>query len=299
MALSDTMIIVAGATGDLGFRIAQALRRRDAAVRAVVRIGSAPERLRALRGLGAEVAEVDTRSARDMAAACAGGHCVVSALSGLREVIVDAQTVLLDAAVRAGIPRFIPSDFSADYLRLPAGRNRNFDLRREFQGRLQGVRIGATTIFNGGFSDLLIGQAPIVLRQARRVIYWSDPDQRLDFTTRDDTASFTAAAALDASAPRVVRIAGDQLSARELAAAASRVTGRTFRLTRAGSVATLRGLIVATRAVAPRRQDVFPAWQGMQYLENMFSGLVALDALDNGRYPGIGWTTVEQVLASG
>jgi len=60
----------------------------------------------------------------------------VSALAGLRDVIVEAQTVLLDAAIKAGVPRFIPSDDSIDFTKFPAGENRNLDLRREFHQRL-------------------------------------------------------------------------------------------------------------------------------------------------------------------
>jgi hypothetical protein len=34
------------------------------------------------------------------------------------------------------VPRFIPSDFSSDCTQQVAGENRNSDLRREFQARL-------------------------------------------------------------------------------------------------------------------------------------------------------------------
>ncbi|KAJ5186483.1 hypothetical protein N7449_011247 [Penicillium cf. viridicatum] len=39
--------------------------------------------------------------------------------------------------------------------------------------------------------------------------------------------------------------------------------------------------------------DVFLAWQGMQYVANMFSGAGKLDPLDNDRYPDLTWTKVE------
>jgi len=58
----------------------------------------------------------------------------------------------------------------------------------------------------------------------------------VDFTSIDDTAAFTAAAALDPSAPRFLRIAGERISARGLVSAASEVTGETFRLFRAGGM---------------------------------------------------------------
>ena len=108
------------------------------------------------------------------------------------------------------------SDYSIDFTKFPPGENRNLDLRRELHERLDKTSISATTIFNGTFADMLTGQMPLVLFKLKRVIYWGDADQRMDFTTRDDRAAFTASAALDPSTPPFLRIAGDQLSAREL-----------------------------------------------------------------------------------
>lgn len=50
------------------------------------------------------------------------------------------------------------------------------------------------------------------------------------------------------------------------------------------------------RLVAPAKDDVFPPWQGMQYLHNMFEGRVKFDRLDNDRYSGIRWTTTREVI---
>ena len=54
--------------------------------------------------------------------------CLVSALAGLRETVIDAQKIILDAAVEANVPRFIPSDYSIDFTNLKEGQNRNLDL---------------------------------------------------------------------------------------------------------------------------------------------------------------------------
>jgi nucleoside-diphosphate-sugar epimerase len=222
--MRDATILVAGATGNLGGRIARALREQGANVRALVRHGTARDRLEQLQQLGVEMATVDLRSASEVTPACTGISCVVSALQGMRDVIVDAQTVLLEAAVKADVPRFIPSDYSIDFTKFPTGENRNLDLRREFHKRLDESSISATTIYNGAFAELLTGQMPLILFKLKRVLYWGNPDQRMDFTTIDDTAAFTASAALDPSTPRFMRIAGDQLSARDLTVLVSEVT---------------------------------------------------------------------------
>jgi len=295
--MNGSTIVVAGATGNLGGRIASALLERGAGVRALVRHGTARDKLERLQELGATIASVDLSSASQVTPACLGASCVVSALAGLRDVIVEAQTVLLDAAVKAGVPRFIPSDYSIDFTKFPPGENRNLDLRRDFHQRLDKASIRATTIFNGAFAEMLAGQVPLILFKRRRVLYWGGADQRMDFTTMDDTAAFTASAALDPTTPRFLRIAGDQLSARELAAVASEVTGRTFRLFRAGSLGMLGTLIKVARTIAPGEKELYPAWQGMQYMRNMFDGRAKLEPLDNDRYPGIRWKTVRDVLS--
>ncbi|WP_400191458.1 NmrA family NAD(P)-binding protein [Hymenobacter sp. B81] len=299
-AFSPTTVVLAGATGALGRRIAQHLRQRGATVRALVRPGSSQHPAATeLRALGVELVEVSYASVAEMARACAGAGCVVSALSGLREVIVEAQRRLLLAAVAAGVPRFIPSDYCIDYTKLPKGTNRNLDLRREFQKRLDQAPIRATSILNGMFTDLLTGQAPVVLFGPRRVLYWGDADQPLDFTTMDDTANFTAAAALDPTTPRFLRVAGEVVSVRGLREAAEAATGQEFKLLRPGGLAAFGLLIRLTKALTPPSNEVFPAWQGMQYLHNMFTGRPKLYPLDNARYPDIRWTPVREVLAAG
>ena len=290
-------IALAGATGDLGWRIARELAARGAGVRAIVRPGSDATRVASLRELGAEIAEAHFDAKDALAGACAGASCLVSALSGLRDVVVEAQSALLDAAVGAGVPRFVPSDFCIDFTKQPEGWNRNLDLRREFHARLDRAPVRATSILCGAFTDMLTGEAPFVLFRFRRVLYWGDSDQLMDFTTRDDTAAFTAAAALDDDAPRFLRVAGDEISARGLRDAASEASGARFKLFRAGSLGTLETIIKVARTVAPGRDALYPAWQGMQYMHNMYSGLAKLEPLDNGRYPGIGWTTACDVLA--
>ncbi len=55
-------------------------------------------------------------------------------------------------------------------------------------------------------------------------------------------------------------------------------------------------LIRVARAVTPGKQELYPAWQGMQYMRNMFDGRAKMEPLDNNRYPGIRWTTARDVL---
>jgi nucleoside-diphosphate-sugar epimerase len=296
--MGGTIVVIAGATGDLGGRIARAILKRGGQVRAIVRPDCDRLKVEGLRESGASIAQVTAYSVSELSEACRGASCVVSALAGLRDVIVDTQSTLLDAAVDAGVPRFIPSDYCIDFTRLRPGTNRNLDLRREFMERVDQAPIAATSILNGMFTHLLTGEAPVILFRFRRVLYWGDADQLLDFTTMDDSARFTAAAALDPSTPRFLRIAGDRISPRGLVDVASEITHEKFKLLRPGGLRAYQRLIKLAHALSRPSDALYPPWQGMQYLHNMFSGLARLESLDNHRYPGLRWTTVRDVLAT-
>lgn len=297
--MTHQTIVVAGASGNLGTRIVKAALGRGAHVVALVRPGGAPSKTAALEGLGARVVPVDLGQVEDVARACQGASCVVSALLGLRPVMVDAQTVLVDGAIKAGVPRFIPSDYALDFSRLRPGENRNLDFHAEFWRVLESRPIAATSVLNGAFMELLTGQAPYILFKRHRVLFWENADQVLEFTTMDDVAAFTAAAAMDERAPKVLKVVGSRITPRQLAALMTQLSGRPFKLTWVGNLFTLRVMISMMRRMMPATQDPFPPWQGMQYSHNMFSGRTNLaDPLDNARYPGLTWTLVQEVLAA-
>lgn len=290
-------ITVAGGTGNLGGRIIRDLIKRGAAVRAIVRRETDPEKTEKLKKLGAEVISVDMSNPEELKRACEGASCVVSALSGLHETIVDAQTQLLDAAIAAGVPRFIPSDFAADFTRLAEGDNRNFDLRKEFHKTLDKSPIAATSIMNGAFTDILSYGTPIYDFRNYTVGYWGDdPDWKMDFTSMDNTADYTAAAALDSETPRVLRIASFQVSPKDLAAIGKEVKKEEFKLVPIGSLEDFAAANKKERVANPEgEREVFPAWQGKQYLHSMFS--VHHETLDNDRYPDVEWTNAVDVIS--
>lgn len=290
-------IVVAGATGHLGTLIVQELLARHAHVKALVRRDTQLSRTALLEKAGAVVIPVDYRNTVMLTEALRNAQCIVSALSGLQEVIVETQTDLLKAALNAGVPRFIPSDYCIDYTKLPDGSNRNLDLRRTFASVIDNTPIHATSILNGMFTDLLKDQAPLILPKLNRVIYWGNADQPMDFTTMANTAAFTAAAALDSQAPRFLRVAGEVATIRDLQRAASQAYGKDFRLWRIGGLGFLATMIHIMRTIAPARDEVFPPWQCMQYLHDMLSGLPKLEPLDNARYPEIKWKRIREVLA--
>jgi hypothetical protein len=57
-----------------------------------------------------------------------------------------------------------------------------------------------------------------------------------------------------------------------------------------------KAMLTITKTLLHQPKEVFPPWQGMQYLCNMYTGLPKLHLLDNYSYPGMQWTSVEEVL---
>ena len=298
MTSPSPTIALAGAAGDLGSRIARALTRRGATVLALLRPDASDADRIHLNALGLSLAPADPLDVAALAQTLEGVSCVVSALNGLEDVIVKRQGVLLDAAVQAGVPRFIPSDYSEDFTQTLPGDNRNLDLRREFMQRADHAQIQVTSVLNGAFMDMLGNEMPIIQPAIHRVLYWENADQPLDFTTKDDVAAFVAAAALDDETPRFLKIAGDSLSARDLAATLSGVTDQPYFPLWAGNLAILGGMINLAQQLAPQPGETFPAWQGMQYMRDMFSGRGQLSPLDNARYPDLLWTSVRDYLSN-
>ncbi|KAE8167859.1 hypothetical protein BDV40DRAFT_311348 [Aspergillus tamarii] len=274
--MAAPFVAVAGATGTLGQLVVKGLKRRGVAVKALVRPETDPSRTQTLRDQDVSVSPVKFSDITALTQELRGAICVVSTLQGLHDVIHTVQGNLLDAAVTAKVPRFIPSDFSLDFTKLKPGSNRNLDLRREFHSRLDRSGIAYTSILNGGFMDLLGGDSPMINHKKGKVAYVGKATQLFDLTTTADTAAYTAAVAVDPNpSPRFLRIAGDVVSVQDIAATETRLEGRQYRPSWMGTVGFLEVMISVLRA---------------------FGGVAKLEPLDNDRYSDIKWTKIGDYL---
>ena len=317
MSNSQLVIVVAGAQGNLGKLVCEALLARarlagqDVLVRGLVRKGRtpAPASASVATPTGAVdprlvIEPVDYASDDDLRRVCAGAYAVVSTLQGLEEVIVGVQSRLLKAAIAQNVRRFIPSDFSGDFTKLPAGSHRNFDLRRRFHQAADAIiqqaqaKIEFTSIFQGGFTELLGSGWVLFDYKKRQVGYFGSPDTVMEYTTWQNTAEFAAAAALDpTSTPRYLLIAGQRMTPREAQQIAQQVTEVDFALKRVMPTWLLGGVIKLLKFFKPGKPDeVMPLWVAMQYGYCGALGVMSPARLDNERYQGIQWTGVNNVI---
>lgn len=283
-------ILVAGATGNLGNRICRELIQRGAIVKAIVRDSTDLDKIEVLKKMGVEVRIIDLNDIDSISAECIDVDCVVSALAGLGDVIIDLQKKILDGAIKADVPRFIPSDFCTDYNNLKEGQNRNFDLRRTFKKYIDQSPIKASSIFNGCFADILKYNTPILNLKDQSIGYWGEKaDWKLDFTTMDDTAAFTAEVALDDSAPRNLQIASFQISPKMILDDVKEITGQEFNLHQLATLESFAEYIKKQRADDPAGEsELYAKFQQGQYMYSMFS--TQHNHLANDRYESIVWT---------
>lgn len=93
-----------------------------------------------------------------------------------------------------------------------------------------------------------------------------------------------------------MRIADFQVSPKDLAAIGSEVKGREYKLVLMGSLGDFAAANKKARAENPEgERQLFPDWQGKQYLHSMFS--VHYEKLDNDRYADVEWTGAADVIS--
>jgi nucleoside-diphosphate-sugar epimerase len=301
--MANKLIVVAGGAGKLGRLLVNALLENPSAkVRVLVRDPGKPE-LAGIAGDRVELVAFDAVTADDAARAAAvkGAYAVVSTLQGGPDVIIDAQLALLRAAKAAGARRFIPSDYSYDLFALPAGININSDWRRAL-GELARQEVTPSFevvhVLQGIFADAyVLGFLGLLDAEKGVVRYWGDGRTPIDWTTWEDTARFTAAAATDErSVPERLFVSGDRMDVLTFAKTWESAHGRSLTAERLGSLEELEE--ETKRRLASEPQNMY-SWLPLMYARGTFGGQALLGPNHNSLYPEIKPETVAQAAARG
>ncbi len=274
-------ILVAGATGMLGSRIAHhILQQPDTRIRLLVRdVASKQERLDPLAAQGAELIEGDLADQASLDRATQGIDVIVSAVQGGPAVIVDGQVALAQAGKRNGVRRILPSDFGLDLFHATPGEHAAFDARRTADERIAAIGLEQVNILQGAFMELFLPGMGAIDLDKGTVGFFGDGDRPIEVTSVEDTARMTARVALDRAVPAgKFAFAGDRISFREAGEIVGKQTGRTLQPISFGSEADLRG---AMAAASPEKRVM------LAYLLYMTNGQAALTGLQNDRYPDI------------
>ena len=270
-------ILLAGATGMLGSRIAvHLLKQPDARLRLLVRALNDPK----LRGLqGAELVEGDLADPASLDRATDGAEVVVSAVQGGREVIVDGQIALAHAARRNGARHILPSDYALDLFKATPGESPSYDARREADAGIADVGLAQVNVLQGAFMEMLLPGRGAIDLQAGTVSFYGDGERPVEVTSVEDTARMIVRVVLDPDVPAgKFAFAGDRVSIRQAGEIVGARIGRSLRPVSLGSEDDLRKAMAA--ADAQKRTM-------LAYLLYMLNGQAALSDLQNGRYPNL------------
>ena len=285
--MSTQTVLVAGAGGMLGGRIAAHLSEEpDTRLRLMVRAGGRAADDATLADLvarGAQMVEADLTDPASLDRATRGVDVIVSAVQGGRDIMVAGQLALLAAASRNGVRRILPSDFALDLFRSPPGEHANFDMRREADEAIAATGIEHVNILNGSFMDNFLHSqfASVFDMEKGTATFWGDGNDPFDATSVEDTARYTARAAVDRNLPSgKFALAGEQLTFNAIIDAVEHVSGRTFERRSKGTIADLEESIARQRAADPDSMAAL----GNTYILYMLDGTTALTDLQNGRY---------------
>ncbi|TVY58581.1 Bifunctional pinoresinol-lariciresinol reductase [Lachnellula cervina] len=145
-------IALVGATGNLGSAILTALRGTSFTLTVLTRKGSATSK--DTQGLGAKIIPVDYESKDSIAEGLEGVDAVICTIGSAG---ISLQINIIDAAIAAGVKRFIPSEFGADSFnerasKLPVFKNK-VAVQQHLQEAAKEDKIEWTAILGGPFLD--------------------------------------------------------------------------------------------------------------------------------------------------
>jgi len=219
-------IIVSGASGQLGRLVVKHLLARGVPAKSLILVSRTPEALQEFAKLGASTRFGDFSKPESLPAAFAGGTKMLLISIGFGGgPRPEAHQHAIDAAVAAGVKQIAYTSFVAisggDHSGIGADHYATEEILRK-----SGVHW--TFLRNSIYQDVLVGQAAKMVVEGRAVVPANEV--KLGYVTREDCA---AAAAAVLSTPghedKAYDITGSELiGQREIAAAASAVTGRSI-----------------------------------------------------------------------
>lgn len=223
------MILVVGASGQLGGTIARQLLANGETIRAMSR---RPEQLTELQAAGAEVVMGDLRDAETLSRACAGADRIVTTAhasggsgdNAPERVDGDGNRNLIDAAKAAGVEHVVfisntlaGADSPVDFYRFKAAAEEH----------LMSSDMAYTILRAAPLMDLMVTLFGEPIARGQKVRIFGSGRNPISFIAIDDVARFAVQALRQPAARnRILTIGGpDTHTTRQIAETVARVTG--------------------------------------------------------------------------
>lgn len=191
------MILVAGATGELGRVICRKLTERGGMVYGLVRESSAPAAVAELEAMGVVPVRADLGSSDSLREACSGCDSVVSGMTAMsrpgesiEEVDRNGQLALVAAAAEEGVERFVYVSYSG-----VIGKDDPLTLaKRAVERTLKHSRMTWTVLRPSYFMESWFSPALGFDVQARKARIYGTGREPISWVAREDIAAFAAEA---------------------------------------------------------------------------------------------------------
>ena len=219
------MILVVGATGDLGSRVARRLRSEGQSVRCLVRAGTDDS---GLQQIGAQVVPGDLTVPASLGAVCAGIGTVIATATAIGRRLAGANSpsigavdekgmlALVDAAEAAGVQRFVYLSFAG--VDSPVGTTLEH-AKLAVETRLSISPMQRVIIRSDAFQEVhLAAMARFDIASGKAAIIGKGNTKRRWVAT-EDVAALLCAVALESAPPALLEVGGPELLTKKEAVA--------------------------------------------------------------------------------
>lgn len=307
------LILIPGATGNLGVNLVRSALKRGHQVRALGRSPSKlPADLRNRLESFVEISGFDDTANLDVG--CSGVDAVICAYGPDAVVMLDGQLALLRAAERAGVKRFHTASWNLDWADMPLGTIESYDSLIAFQRQAaltSSIKpiyvfcgVLAMTLFGVPGAGALEGGSAVWVRKdnkERILNVVGEGNTVTPYTVEADAADFSVAITTAPEAERggYYRFCSDEFTLNELAETYEKVREAKCSVNRVMDVETCRQMVHKAKTEAEEAGELNVRWRsfiGLVYGLAFAEGTYNPKPVDANRHPDVRRTRLEEYI---
>lgn len=172
--MKQQKICIIGASGQVGTPLTRQLLKEGHHVKIVARERNVSNELKLalFEEQGADIIVCDTMNVNVMATVMEDCQTFIATVPGSKFIIEQSEPIWLKAAVKAGVERFVPTEFGSHTLALQLGDGEVFDHKKRFHDQLFESGLAWTLYYTGGIFDYFLPN----LRFFRKITTFGDMD---------------------------------------------------------------------------------------------------------------------------
>ncbi|KAI6765436.1 hypothetical protein HG530_006506 [Fusarium avenaceum] len=236
----------------------------------------------------------DENAAQAFARGC---DILICCYYGDDDVMTRGQKVLIDACVKEGVPRYVPSDFSVDYTKIPDGELFPKESTKIIKKYLVEKKVMGVHVLVGALMETFWSPFFHIFDSSNATIsYWGTGNEKWELTTYETAAAYTAALIVDKNASGVFRFRGDCKSVVEIKESYERFYQSSLHLKHLGSLDELYSTV---KSQFEKHPNDAMTWAPECFAYWCMNGIAILgDNLDSQEYPNVVTTDLDGFFRS-